>query len=225
MLAPVYIFYGFESCGDIAEETKDAGTKIPKAMRWALIWGGIGSLILAAALLLAMPRARPDQGDLRRRRRPRILGQLSSGMQDFLLLLIIFAFFSCGTRCRARAADSRSRSAGRRPSGVGVSLQGAPRFQTPVNALIAGALVSVLFVLLVYYRPSKNVDLGFITYPAHAPRSLARLVRRQRHLPVVPAYGDRGDHRPLARLGPGGRVHARALGLDGDDHRRRATSG
>jgi amino acid transporter len=42
-----------------------------------------------------------------------------------------------------------------------------PRFRTPVNALITGALVSVLFVLLVYYQPSKNVDLGFITYPAN----------------------------------------------------------
>src|SRR6476659_1265049 len=59
VLAPVYIFYGFESCGDIAEETKDAGKKIPKAMRWALIWGGIGSLILTAALLLAMPKNDP----------------------------------------------------------------------------------------------------------------------------------------------------------------------
>ena len=28
---------------------------------------------------------------------PFLLGQLSSGMQDFLLVLIIFAFFSCGT--------------------------------------------------------------------------------------------------------------------------------
>src|SRR6476620_8440471 len=59
VLAPVYIFYGFESCGDIAEETKDAGKKIPQAMRWALIWGGIGSLILTAALLLAMPKHDP----------------------------------------------------------------------------------------------------------------------------------------------------------------------
>jgi len=42
-----------------------------------------------------------------------------------------------------------------------------PRFRTPVNALIIGALVSVLFVLLVYYQPSENVDLGFITYPAN----------------------------------------------------------
>src|SRR3954465_429956 len=56
VLAPVYIFYGFESCGDIAEETKDAGAKIPKAMRWALIWGGIGSRILTAP----PPRATPQ---------------------------------------------------------------------------------------------------------------------------------------------------------------------
>jgi len=41
VLAPVYIFYGFESAGDIAEETKDAGRQIPKAMRWALIWAAL----------------------------------------------------------------------------------------------------------------------------------------------------------------------------------------
>ena len=36
-----------------------------------------------------------------------------------------------------------------------------------MNALLVGAVVSVLFVLLVYYQPGKNVKLGFITYPAH----------------------------------------------------------
>src|SRR4029079_19481367 len=55
VLAPVYIFYGFESCGDIAEETKDARVKVPRAMRWALIWGGVASFVLIGALLLAMP--------------------------------------------------------------------------------------------------------------------------------------------------------------------------
>src|SRR5690349_1089814 len=96
VLAPVYIFYGFESCGDIAEETKDAGTKIPKAMRWALIWGGITSLILTASLLLAMPAHNGIAGTVKGGV-PFILGELSEGVQDFLLLLIIFAFFSCGT--------------------------------------------------------------------------------------------------------------------------------
>src|SRR4029077_19118348 len=59
VLAPVYIFYGFESCGDIAEETKDAGRQIPRAMRHALIWGGIASLILTAGLLLATAKHNP----------------------------------------------------------------------------------------------------------------------------------------------------------------------
>src|SRR4051812_26524508 len=92
VLAPVYIFYGFESAGDISEETKDAGKQVPRAMRWALIWGGISSFILIAALLLAMPSgSNPvgrtvDGGGV-----PFILGQLSSWLQDFLLLLIIFA--------------------------------------------------------------------------------------------------------------------------------------
>src|SRR5947209_7268994 len=59
VLAPVYIFYGFESAGDISEETKDAGRQVPKAMRLALIWGGIASFILTAALLLAMTKHDP----------------------------------------------------------------------------------------------------------------------------------------------------------------------
>src|SRR6188472_250475 len=168
VLAPVYIFYGLESCGDIAEETKDAGAKIPKAMRWALIWGGIGSLILTAALLLAMPKHDPIKATFDGGGVPAILGQLSSGMQDFLLLLIIFAFFSCGSAVQgagSRLAFSFGRD-GALP-GSGFLSRVHAKFRTPVNALITGALVSVLFVLLVYYQPTHNVDLGFITYPAN----------------------------------------------------------
>jgi amino acid transporter len=167
VLAPVYIFYGFESCGDIAEETKDAGREIPKAMRWALIWGGVGSLILTGALLLAIPKGE-SMKDVVAGGVPGILGQLSSGMQDFLLLLIIFAFFSCGSAIQgagSRLAFSFGRD-GALPASDWLSKVHA-RFRTPVNALIIGSLVSVLFVLLVYYQPSHNVDLGFITYPAN----------------------------------------------------------
>src|SRR3569623_1322596 len=55
VLSPVYIFYGFESAGVISEETKDAGRQVPRAMRLAVIWGGVGSMVLTAALLLAIP--------------------------------------------------------------------------------------------------------------------------------------------------------------------------
>jgi amino acid transporter len=58
VLAPVYIFYGFESAGDISEETRNAGRQVPRAMRLALIWGGIASFVLTAALLLAIAGGR-----------------------------------------------------------------------------------------------------------------------------------------------------------------------
>ena len=168
VLAPVYIFYGFESAGDIAEETKDAGRQIPKSMRWALIWGGVGSLVLTGALLLAMPADNPLKATFDGGGVPFILGQLSSGMQDFLLLLIIFAFFSCGTSVQgagSRLAFSYGRD-GSLPASAWLSKVHS-RFRTPVHALLAGVVITMLFVFLVYYQPAKNVSIGFITYPAN----------------------------------------------------------
>ena len=74
MLAPVYIFYGFESAGDISEETKDAGRQVPRSMRHALIWGGIASFILIAGLLLAMPKTDPVGATVKGGGVPFILG-------------------------------------------------------------------------------------------------------------------------------------------------------
>ncbi len=55
VLAHVYIFYGFESAGDVAEEVVDAGRRVPRAMISALLIGGLTSFVLVAARLLAIP--------------------------------------------------------------------------------------------------------------------------------------------------------------------------
>ena len=62
--------------GDIAEETQDAGRRIPRTMRLALIWGGITSIVLTGALLLAMPRHDPVGATVTGGGVPFILGQL-----------------------------------------------------------------------------------------------------------------------------------------------------
>ncbi len=168
VLSPVYIFYGFEAAGDISEETADAGRKVPRSMRLALIWGGIASFILIASLLLAMPDTDPVKSTVTGGGVPFILSQLSAGMQDFLLLLIIFAFFSCGTSVQgagSRLAFSYARDGALPASGWISSVH--KRFRTPVNALLVGAVISALFAMLVFYSPTKNIDLGFITYPAN----------------------------------------------------------
>jgi amino acid transporter len=174
VLAPVYIFYGFESCGDIAEETQDAGRRIPRAMRLALIWGGITSLVLTAALLLAMPKHNPVGATVTGGGVPFILGQLSQGLQDFTLVLIIYAFFSCGTSIQgagSRLAFSYARD-GALPGSRFIS-RVHPRFKTPVNALLAGVVITVLFCLLVFVAPKHNVHIWFIIYPAKTTALLA----------------------------------------------------
>jgi len=169
VLAPVYIFYGFESAGDISEETKDAGAKVPRAMRLALLWGGVASFVLTAALLLAMPSgANPVGKTVKGGGVPFILGELPSWLQDVLLLVIIFAFFSCGTS--VQGAGSRLAFSYARDGGLPASPWLARvhhRFRTPTNALIAGAGVTFVFVLFVFFTPSHDLHLGFITYPAN----------------------------------------------------------
>ncbi|HZF16410.1 MAG TPA: amino acid permease [Steroidobacteraceae bacterium] len=168
VLAPVYIFYGFEAAGDISEETKDAGVQVPRAMRWALIWGGVSSFILIAALLLAMPAVDPVKATVAGGGVPFILSSLPGWLQDFLLLMIVFAFFSCGTSIQgagSRLMFSYARD-GALPASPWVA-KVSDHFKTPVNALLAGSVVTVLFVLLVYATPENDIHIGFITYPAH----------------------------------------------------------
>lgn len=168
VLAPVYIFYGFESCGDISEETRDASRQIPRAMRLALIWGGITSLVLTAGLLLAMPAHKPVSATVNGDGVPFILGQLPVAVQDFLLLLIIYAFFSCGTSIQgagSRLAFSYARDNALPASGWISRVH--DRFRTPVNALLAGTAVTVLFCLLVFPSPRHDIHIAFITYPAN----------------------------------------------------------
>ena len=167
VLAPVYIFYGFESAGDIAEETKDASRLIPRAMRLALIWGGTASLILTAGLLLAIPSGHGAIAATVANGVPSILGQLPAWLQDIALLLVIYAFFSCGTSIQgagSRLAFSYARD-GALPASKWIS-RVSDRHRVPVNALLGGAGVTVLFMLLVFVSPSHNTSILWFTYPA-----------------------------------------------------------
>ena len=169
VLAPVYIFYGFESAGDISEETKDAGRQVPRAMRLALVGGGIASFVLTAALLLSMPTGAASANlTVQNGGIPYIFSQLPHGLQDVLLILIIFAFFSCGSSVQgagSRLAFSYARD-GALPRSKWISEVSA-RFKTPANALFGGALITVVFIGLEFASPTHDVKIWFITWPAN----------------------------------------------------------
>jgi amino acid transporter len=54
-LGAMFCYYGFEACGDVAEETPDASRTIPKSMRLTIYVGGIAAMWVCLALVLAVP--------------------------------------------------------------------------------------------------------------------------------------------------------------------------
>jgi len=165
ILANVYIFYGFESAGDIAEETKDAGRHVPKAMRNAILYGGIASFVLVLGLLLAIPKtgfSTVVTGGI-----PVILASLPSWLQDFFLIMVIIAFFSCGTA--VMGAGSRVIFALARDNalpGSSVLKQVTPTHRTPRNAILVATIVPFAFLLLVLVNPANPVHVLWFYYPA-----------------------------------------------------------
>src|SRR5438445_650762 len=161
VLAPVYIFYGFESAGDISEETRNAGRQVPRAMRFSLLGGGIASFVLTAALLLAMPAGAGTVTDtVNRGGIPHIISGLPSWLQEVMLALIVVAFFSCGSAVQgagSRLAFSYARD-GALPGSKWIS-DVSQRFKTPANALFGGALVTVLFIGLAFASPTHDVKI------------------------------------------------------------------
>ncbi len=54
-LIGIFQYYGFEACGDVAEEVPDPGRRIPRAMRMTIYVGGAAATFVALALLLSVP--------------------------------------------------------------------------------------------------------------------------------------------------------------------------
>lgn len=167
VLANVYIFYGFESAGDIAEEVVDARRRVPRAMVLTMVVGGITSFVLVGALALAIPGSSLSKvvsGGV-----PYIISSNihSSALADAVLALICLAFFSCGLS--VQAAGSRVLFSYARDEQLPFSpalREISRRFKTPVLALLVLTVLPALFALLARATPSKPVHFLFLTYPA-----------------------------------------------------------
>jgi amino acid transporter len=168
ILAHVYIFYGFESAGDVAEEVIDAGNKVPRAIIRTILIGGLTSFVLVAALILAIPQGQEALAGSFAGGVPFILTDMPAILQKLALLVVIFCFFSCGTAIQAAAARltySYARDGGL-PASAWLSKVSA-KHGTPSNALWVAAIIPTLFSLLVRFTPAEDVKILFFTYPAN----------------------------------------------------------
>ena len=101
----VYQYYGFEACGDVAEEVPDPTREIPKAMRMTIYIGGAASILVCLSLLLAVK----DFGAIISGEDPdpvmTILNDVfgTTGTK-FVLVVVMLSFLSCTLSLMAAAS-------------------------------------------------------------------------------------------------------------------------
>lgn len=139
-LFSAWIFYGFESCADVSEEVVNPTYNVPKAMIYALLVGGVTTVVATFAFLWSIPdlaKAMADPAALDYV----LLSALGPTFHKVFLALVIFAFLSCGGAVQVAAARVTYAFArdGQAPKMFAALSE---RFHTPVNATLLTAVVS-----------------------------------------------------------------------------------
>lgn len=152
-VAAMFCYYGFEACGDVAEETPNPSVTIPKAMRMTIYIGGAAALFVCLALLLAVPNmaaaisgADPDP----------VVTALQTAMGSvgvrMVIAVVLISFFSC--LLSLQAATSRLLfSFGRDRMILGSSYLSrlSRRTHMPVAALLAAGFIPAAIVVFGLY--------------------------------------------------------------------------
>src|SRR4029077_6982227 len=148
-LAAMFCYYGFEACGDVAEEPPDASRQIPRAMRMTIYVGGAAAMLVCLALILAVPDMRSVLDGKDTDPIPTLL-RAAGGEGAFraVIVVVLVSFISC--LVSIQAAASRLLFAYARDEMIAGSQffsRISPRTHVPVAALITGALLGAAIAL------------------------------------------------------------------------------
>lgn len=151
-LAGLFLFYGFEACGDVAEEVTNPARRIPRAMMLTILVGGVSALFSFGGYVLAAPNLADIVAGKVADPIPEILDSAIGPVGAKLFLIIaITAFISCVLSLQAAASRllfSFARD-GMLPGSRWLS-KVSPRSKVPVNALIVACTIPALISLLVW---------------------------------------------------------------------------
>jgi amino acid transporter len=163
-LVGLFTCYGFEACGDVAEEIHEPGLKIPKAMRMTIYVGMSASVFVCAALILATP----DMVQV-------VAGKITNPVESVLrasfgvwgaraiIVVVLVSFVSCVLSLEA--AVSRLLFAYGRDGMVAGSRYLAalsPRTHVPSFSLVlSGVIASVIAALGYFAQDALTTIIGF----------------------------------------------------------------
>lgn len=148
-LIGIFQYYGFEACGDVAEEVMNPGRTIPKAMRMTIYIGGFAAMFVCLSLILAVP----DFGAVISGADTDPVGNVllaAFGPIGFkvVLAVVLISFISCVLSLQAatsRLAYSMARD-GMLPGSRVLSIFSEARRVPPYALLLAGVVPALIVI-------------------------------------------------------------------------------
>ncbi len=155
-LVGLFLFYGFEACGDVAEEVADPARRIPRAMVLTILVGGVSALFAFGGYVLAAP----DLAGI-------VSGEITDPIPSILdatvgpvgakifLVVAVTAFLSCVLSLQAAASRLLfSFARDEMMPGHRWLAHVSPRTAVPTNALIVACVVPLLIAVVVFVNPA-----------------------------------------------------------------------
>ncbi|MFC9555931.1 APC family permease [Rhodococcus sp. NPDC056960] len=156
-LVGLYMFYGFESCGEVAEETPNPARAIPVSMAMTVIIGMVVAVIAFAGYVLAAPNLQAIVNGEDSNPIPAILHDSMGLIGTKLFLITVLTSFIAGVMGQQAAVSRLVYSFARDGMFPGSALfsRTARKRHVPINALIAVNVLPVLLVIFVYFSPDS----------------------------------------------------------------------
>ncbi len=147
-LMAAYVMYGFDSAGELSEETKAPRRTAPRAILRALYASGIGGALLLVAALVAAPSV--TDGNLATSGLPYVLtSQLGTGLGRVLLVDVAVAIAVCTLAIQTAASRMMfSMARDRMLPGHRILGRVSPRTGTPIVPSVVVGVLALLVLLI-----------------------------------------------------------------------------
>jgi amino acid transporter len=146
----LFTCYGFEACGDVAEETPNPGTAIPRAMRMTIYVGMAAAAFVCLALIVAQPdMAGAISGKVADPVAAVLLGAFGPVGFKVVICVVLVSFMSC--ILSLQAATSRLVFAYARDKMIAGSealSKISPHTHVPVRALVLSGIIASIIICL-----------------------------------------------------------------------------
>ena len=160
-LAGLFLFYGFEACGNVAEEVSDPGRRIPRAMQLTILIGGASAVVSFLGYLLAAPDlARIVSGEIADPIPAILDGALGHTGARVFLVVAMMSFLSCVLSLQAAASRLIYSFARDKMTPAHEWLaQVSPRHAVPTRALLVVCVLPIALCAWVYASPGALAQI------------------------------------------------------------------